>query len=400
MTDVRITLGGHVLPKNKETQHILVCGTTGTGKSTLIEEVVESARSRGDRLVICDPAGSYVSQFAHTGDYLLNPFDARSPGWSLFNEMRNDYDADRLARAIVPSGKGESVAWHHYARVLLSAVLRVLVRRGDTNTEALIKACTTAPVAELGPDIAGSPAAGLFDPDASRALASTRFVLSTYLAPHAYLRPGMFSLRRWVRDGSGALFLTWRTDMQTVLAPLISTWISVCVGEVLTLEPDPERRIWLMVDELAALGQVEALPDALTLGRKFGLCIAAGLQSTAQLDALYGSDQAVTLRACFRTLAALGISRSDPNTAEFLSRAIGERELIRDEQTRSLGDTGYSRSVTARRVSERVVLASEIAGLPDLEGFLAVAGSASIERLRLEPVERLRLVEAFVERPL
>lgn len=397
--NARITLGGHALPRNAETQHFLACGTTGTGKSTLLEELVECARSRGDRLVVCDPAGAYASRFAHTGDQLLNPFDARSPGWSLFNEMRTDYDADRIARAIVPTGKGESAAWHHYARVLLAAVIRLLVRRGETSTEALVRACATAPAAELGPDIAGSPAAGLFDPDASRALASTRFVLSTYLTPHAYLRPGTFSLRRWVRDGSGALFMTWRTDMQTALAPLIAAWISVCSAEVLTLEPDPERRIWLVVDEVAALGPVEALAEALTLGRKFGLCIAAGLQSTAQLDEIYGRDQAVTLRACFRTLAALGISRSDPDTAEFLSRALGEREVVRDEQTRSLGDAGYSRSVTARRMTERVVLASEIAGLPDLHGFLAIAGSASIERLRLAPVARRRVVDALVERP-
>lgn len=394
----KITLGGHALPRNAETQHVLVCGTTGTGKSTLLEEVVECARSRGDRLVVCDPAGAYVSRFARSGDQLLNPFDARSPGWSLFNELRTDYDADRIARAIVPIGKGESAAWHHYARVLLAAVVRMLIRRGETSTEALIRACAAAPVAELGPDIVGSPAAGLFDPDASRALASTRFVLSTYLAPHAYLRPGTFSLRRWVSGGSGALFITWRTDMQTALAPLISAWISVCSAEVLTLEPDPERRIWLMVDELAALGPVESLPEALTLGRKFGLCVAASLQSTAQLDELYGREQAVTLRACFRTLAALGISRSDPDTAEFLSRAIGDREVLRQEQTRSLGDAGYSRSLTARRTSERVVLASEIAGLPDLHGFLAIAGSASIERLRLAPVPRRQVVDAFVER--
>ncbi len=397
MTDARITLGGYALPRHAETSHILVCGTTGTGKSTLIEEIVNRTRSRGDRLVVCDPAGSYVSRFARSGDHLLNPFDARSPGWSLFNEFRNDYDADRLARAIVPSGKGEAAAWHHYARVLLASVTRMLIRRGEATTEALIRACASAPAADLGPDIAGTPAAGLFDPDASRALASTRFILSTYLAPHAYLRPGSFSLRQWMREGSGALFLTWRTDMQTTLAPLMSGWISVLTAEILTLEPDPERRIWLIVDELAALGPVEALPEALTLGRKFGLCIAAGLQSTSQLDELYGHDQAVTLRACFRTLVALGISRSDPDTAEFLSRAIGEREVVRGEQTRSLGDAGYSRTITARRASERLVLPSEIAGLPDLKGFLAVAGSASIALLHLVPVQRPKVAEAFVE---
>ena len=38
-----ITIGGHPLPRHAETQHVLVCGTTGTGKSTLIEEIIDGA---------------------------------------------------------------------------------------------------------------------------------------------------------------------------------------------------------------------------------------------------------------------------------------------------------------------------------------------------------------------
>ena len=36
-------------------------GTTGTGKSTAIRELLEGALARGDRAVIADPDGGYLA---------------------------------------------------------------------------------------------------------------------------------------------------------------------------------------------------------------------------------------------------------------------------------------------------------------------------------------------------
>lgn len=392
-----ITLGGYPLSRQAETQHILACGSTGTGKTTLMEEAIDTARARGDRLVVCDPSGLFLSRFGRTGDILMNPFDVRAPGWCVFNELHTDYDADRLARSIVPDGHGEAAAWNHYARVLFATVLRLLIRRGEATTEALIRVCTATPASELRELLAGTPAVALFDQDASRALASTRFILASYLSPHAFVPPGPFSIRRWTREHAGSLFLTWRADMQTSIAPLLASWLGIVANEVLSLTPDRSRRLWLVIDELAALGPIPALIDALTLGRKCGLCVVAGLQSTSQLDHLYGRETAITLRSCFRTLVVLGIARSDPDTAETLSRALGEREVMRAEESRGLGDHGYSRTTTARRMTERVLLPSEIAGLADLKGYLAVPGGSRIVAIELTPVDRPQVLEPLLE---
>jgi type IV secretory pathway TraG/TraD family ATPase VirD4 len=392
----QLTLGGIPLPRRTESQHVLVVGTTGAGKTTLLEELIAGARARGDRMFVCDPHGRALAHFASTGDVVLNPFDVRSPGWSVFNEMRTDFDADRLARSVVPDAQGESAAWHHYAQQLLAAVMRALVREGTLTTEALIRTCTAAPMSELIPVLAGTPAAGLLEADATKALASTRFVLSVHLMPHAHLRPGRFGIRTWIERSAGSCFVTWRADMQAALAPLLATWLDILINAALSLPPDPERRLWLIVDELAAVGVLGSLEAALTLGRKFGLCVVACLQSTAQLDHLYGRDRATTLRSCFRTLAVLAVSRTDPDTAEMLSRSLGERELIRRDESRAIGDhAGYSRTASSRLASERLVLPSEISGLADLHGFLAIPGETCIRPIELAPVDRPELVAPF-----
>lgn len=392
-----LTLGGHPLPAHLETLHTLIAGTTGAGKSTLIEEMLEAITARGERFIICDPNGGYLKQFAQTGDRLLNPFDARSETWCLFNEMRRDYDAERLACSIVPAGHGESAAWHHYAQLLLAETLRALVRTGETSTERLLHWATIAPARELGALLAGTPAAGLFDEGADKALASTRFVLTAHLAVQRYLRPGEFSLRRWLEEETGSLFLTWRADMQAALSPLLATWVDIVANAVLSLPPDPDRRVWLILDELAALGKLDSLESTLTLGRKHGLAAVVGVQSTAQLDRLYGKDSATVLKGCFRNLVVLAIAKTDPATAEEFSRALGEQEVLREEESRSLGANGTGVSQSLRRSRERLVLPSEISGLPSLHGFLAQAGDAPIVRMTLVPRERETVIEPFVE---
>lgn len=400
MRNQSLTLGGVALPRESETSHYLLTGSTGAGKSMAIEELLDELTARGDRLIVCDPNGDYLAHFATDGDRLLNPFDARAERWSVFNEFRRDYDAERLSCSMVPSGQGESAAWHGYAQTLLAELLRALVRTGDTSTERLLYWASIATAAELGRLLAGTPAAGLFDPDAAKALASTRFVLASHLAPQRHVHPGDFSLRTWLESDTGSLYLTWRADMQSALAPLLACWVDILVNAVLTLPPERERRIWFIIDELAALGKLNSLESALTLGRKHGLCLVAGLQSTAQLDRLYGRDTAIVLRSCFRNLLVLGIAKSDPDTADVFSRALGEREVLRTEESRSQGSQGTSRNVNARQVRERVVLPSEIANLPNLQGYLALAGDAPITAIELTPRNRASVIESYLENTL
>jgi type IV secretory pathway TraG/TraD family ATPase VirD4 len=380
-----ITLGGVPLPFALEALHFLLAGSTGTGKTTLLDEILSTAIQRGDRVIVCDPNGHHLSRFAQADDTVLNPFDRRAPGWSIFNEVRKDFDYDRLARSVVPDGHGGDRQWHYYAQVLCAETMRALMLRGDSDTEQLMHWLTVAKSEELATLLVGTPAQGLFDKDAAKALGSTRFILTTQLNPHKYLKPGEFSIRSWLDAGRGNLYLTWREDMQTALMPLISTWTDIVSNAVLSLPANHDRRIWLVLDELGALGRLNSLEGALTRGRKHGLCVVAGLQSTAQLDRIYGRESAIVLRSCFRNLVVFAVAKSDPDTAEMLSRALGEREVNREQHSRNHGPNGITKGVTLQRVSERIAICSEITELANLNAYLALAGDAATKRIQITP---------------
>jgi type IV secretory pathway TraG/TraD family ATPase VirD4 len=128
----------------------LLAGSTNTGKSTGINELIASAIARGDRLIMVDPNGHSLARFYQKGDVVLNPFDKRSVQWSLFNEIRSEYDFEWLAKSVVPdSANATDQAWHGYAQQLLAGVLRAMMVVGENSTERLLYWVTQAPTEEL-----------------------------------------------------------------------------------------------------------------------------------------------------------------------------------------------------------------------------------------------------------
>lgn len=394
----QIQVAGIPMPLSIETLHLLVGGSTGAGKSVLIRELVASALRRGDRLIIADPNGDMLSKFGTDQDVILNPYDARSQSWSFFNEIRYDYDFKRFALSVVPRGQSpEEEEWASYGRLLLSETAQKLFALGVYDIKELFRWTTIAPPHDLKNFLEGTAAESLFV-GADRALASARFVLSSKLSAHLPMVIGDFSLRDWLADSKGGnLFITWREDMAVSLRPLISAWVDVLCTSILSLPESKERRLWMILDELASLEKLASLGDAATKGRKAGLRIVAGLQSTAQLDKIYGHEEAQTLRSCFRSLVVLGGAKTDPKTCEDMSQSLGEHEVERETISKSTGKNGNTNH-QQQHVRERVVLPAEIAALPDLTGYVAFAGHYPIAKIKLQILQFANRYPAFVEK--
>jgi len=396
----QVSIAGVPMPQRIEPLHLLVNGATGTGKSVLLRDLAYTAMLRGDRMIIVDPNGDMLSRFGRARDVILNPYDRRTQGWSFFNEIRNDYDWQRYALSVVPRGKTDDAEeWASYGRLLLRETAKKLALTGTPSIRELFRWTTLAPPEDLRTFLAGTLAEALFagSSEASKALTSARFILSDKLPEHVTMPAGDFSIRRWLEDHhAGNLYITWREDMGAALRPLISAWVDVICTSVLSLPEQPERRIWLMIDELASLEKLASLKDALTKGRKHGLRVVAGLQSTSQLDDIYGVKEAQTLRASFRSLVVLGGSRTDPKTNEDMSLSLGEHEVERDRHSKNLGrHSSTSRSL--ERVRERVILPAEIANLADLTAYIGFAGNLPIARVPLTVKQFATRFPAFEE---
>ena len=87
------------IPRDAENKHFLIVGDTGSGKSSIIRQMLYQVDARGDSAIVYDPACEFVKQFydERRGDIVLNPLDARMPYWNPSKELRRKAEAKALA---------------------------------------------------------------------------------------------------------------------------------------------------------------------------------------------------------------------------------------------------------------------------------------------------------------
>jgi type IV secretory pathway TraG/TraD family ATPase VirD4 len=386
-----LTVAGVAIPPGDEAKHFKLIGSTGTGKSTAIRELLASAIARGDRAVIADSDGGYLQSFyyRYRGDVLLNPFEAESAQWNLFAEIQNSFDVDQLASGLIPDCDDASAReWRGYARTFLTAVIGGCRLADRASVADLWRLLMVAPAEELRPLVAGTPAQPFLDPENARMFGSIRSVTGSALAPLAYIqkqRATPFSVRRWVqRIGQpGLLFIPYRAGQIAALRSMIATWMYLAIFEALNSSAQCDQRLWFIIDELDALGAIAGLKDALARLRKFGGRCVLGFQSLAQVTATYGNEAQTIVENCGNTLILRCSSSENGGTSQFASRLIGEREVLRRQISRgrdreaAFWSRGARRShnVSEARVIETAVLPSELEQLPDLCGYLKTASS-------------------------
>ena len=397
-------IAGVPYPDRTETQHTIVSGTTGSGKTVLISDLVQQIRQRGERCVVYDKMGNYTQAFFDPEkDVLLNPLDARAPRWSPFYEARNASDFDTMAAALIPQQKDTvDPFWVTAARQLFSNGAGVLWQKGEKKNRVLVEHLLKTDLSELAEAMEGTVAQSIVDPQNPKTALSVRAMLTANIGALEVLADSgePFSIRDWIsRDrGGGFLFLTSRGDQHASLRGLISTWLEIAVNSMLSLEQDEGRRIWVILDELPTLHQVPSLLPGLAESRQFGGCFVLGVQVASALRDLYGRDGAQTISSLCGTRVVF--AAPDRDTAQWSAESLGRREVEEFAEGVSYGADPYRDGVTLtpKRELQALALPSEIMRLANLHGYLKVPGPLPVARIRLRYVKRPKVAPRFVAR--
>ena len=301
------------LLKNKETSHILLSGTTGAGKTNAFHTLLPQIRRRVNRAVVVDLTGDFVNRYYREGyDILLNPFDKRGALWSPWGECLDEPHYDALAAAVVAKSGTSEPFWEEAAKALLSTALKELARQGERSVGRLYDILIKENLGVFAKFFRGTEAASYAHPDGEKMTLSIRATLANALQGFRYLNDPPegqgFAIRRWIQEEGPPdqwLFLNARPDQRETLRPLLSCWIDTSISSLMSLAPDPNRRLWFILDELPTLQKLPSLALGLAEARKYGGCMMAGVQSVSQISRTYGTNLAQTL------LDLLGTKRSD-----------------------------------------------------------------------------------------
>jgi hypothetical protein len=90
------------VPERAEDQHFEIIGDTGSGKTTIIMQMLRQIQARRHSAIIYDPACEFIERFYSEarGDIVLNPLDRRCPYWGPSEELVRRAEARTIAASL------------------------------------------------------------------------------------------------------------------------------------------------------------------------------------------------------------------------------------------------------------------------------------------------------------
>lgn len=407
------SIGGVPIPQPALARNVLMTGGMGTGKSQAILPLMQTARNTRQKMLIYDKTGEFTEHFFRPGvDHILNPFDARCEAWSLFADVQMDFDFAAFSTFFVPENKRSSdPVWDNAARLLIEDAFRIVYSLApEKRTMREVRRVVLQNLKDLAALLTAYQVSsvGTINPENEKGAESVRLTLMSSPAIRSFdylpepARPEQaFSIRDWVlREDDSCLFITSRADLHEAVKPFASCWIEMALlGVMAGKRPDRSSlSCMIFLDELASLQKMRSLEIALTEARKFGVTTVAGVQNIAQLDDTYTPDVATTLIANFQNKLVLRVD--DEKSAERYSKMLGVEEIEESAEGNNFGgDAGKGGINLQRQRKDRaLVTPSEIQFLPDLTGFLKLAGGLPVTKIAIAPRDYTKSAPDFVRR--
>jgi type IV conjugative transfer system coupling protein TraD len=371
------TLADVPYPYNLEASHTIVIGTTGSGKTTQLRQLVAEMRRRQDSAVIFDLTGAFVEAFYNPEtDTILNPGDARCPTWSLFDDCTTEAEFTASSHAIVPNDGGNSDPfWVIAARGLFVEMCLKLQSMGQTSNQALAQNLINAPLKRVSALLKGTSAEPYTATEAARLAESVRAVFNANAKALSSLPENgpRFSIRDWIRKPNkpgSILFVTARHVDLPLYKMLLTLWLDIAVNTLMTLPRTSQLRTWFLFDELGALHRLPAIENGLQTARGFGGAMVLGLHSFARLQTVYGKEGAENLTSLART--KLILATADRKTAEQCAEFIGHREVRQMDEAYAYGSNNLrdASTLTPKKEIAPLVIPDDITNLPALHGFI------------------------------
>lgn len=177
-----LTIGDMPLVKDMETRHFLVTGSTGSGKTNLMHNILPQIETRRDPAIIIDNTGEMIAKYydAARGDIIFNPFDARSHSWDFWADCSNPEELERFSKILFSfnrkrSGSNSDPFWEQSAEVLFNACVEYLVNNDNTSMRSLQSMTIDAKLKILQRKLKGTPAERYLSDDGKGLASSVLF---------------------------------------------------------------------------------------------------------------------------------------------------------------------------------------------------------------------------------
>jgi len=359
-------IGNMPLVKDTETRHFLVMGSTGSGKTNLMHNLLPQVKQKEQPAIVIDQTGEMIARYydPKRGDIIFNPFDARSKNWDFWQDCSTSEELERFAKILFSFNRKRSKShsdpfWEQSAQYVFNACVEYLIKTDNTNLEALKVLTIEANLEELQKKLKGTAAERYLTDDGKGVASSVLSMLATNAKPISYLTDDItsntFSLKEHfnnIKSGSNSwLFLSTKPSNRELTLPLIACLTELALSELMNIGINQQRKVWCIFDELASLGNLPALSPLMAEGRKYGACVIAALQSLNQLYDHYGAYAGSSIFGQFGTY--FFFRNTEPAIAKMFSSMCGTETITRQQKNTSFGANDFRDGVSYQELEQK-----------------------------------------------
>ncbi|MDH5327611.1 MAG: type IV secretion system DNA-binding domain-containing protein [Gammaproteobacteria bacterium] len=408
----------------RESRGFLMAGSSGSGKSRLLFDLLDQVIKDKHRCLIHDKKGEYTSGLDVPEFTLVAPWDERGVPWHIAADIRTKSDARVFSEFIISESRDPM--WSKAAQQILAGVITHLINTnpGRWNFADLRNAISQTPktlsaiLASTSPE-AVTTMANLNSREGQGGQTGQGIMINlqsemSAIYDLAEAWPGSrdgFSVRQWLEDdysGPRMVILQGSESHGTIASSLHSALITIAISEMADAhfpevrQRQDDYRVFYFLDELDTLKPIQKLKTLISVCRSKGAIPVIGIQDKGQINEKYGRD---TLNTWFSQLGTKFIGFTSPgDTANwFANEMIGKREIMRYVHGQSL-DTESNRLSVSTHPEKRdsiVIMASQLStdltmGEKSFTGLLVCTGWPNIHRLEWKKRQRLALRAAVV----
>lgn len=189
-----LKIGDMPLVKDMETRHFLVTGSTGSGKTNLIHNLLVQVEKKRHPALIIDQTGEMIAKYYNPkrGDIIFNPFDARGTVWDLWTDCNKARHLEKFADTLIgfnsrKNNKNANDFWEEAAQSVFVELVTYLQRCQQYAVQELCRFICQSDHDELRRVLNGTNAIQYFAKDNAKAAASIMSVLMANTKPLRFL---------------------------------------------------------------------------------------------------------------------------------------------------------------------------------------------------------------------
>lgn len=387
------------IPPEEAMMHAVVCGATGTGKTSsfLIPQAVLRLNSSAIFTEATDgsePPALYAktAQWRHEQAghdiYYFNPADLTSNQINLVTLITKPEESSQIANLIVQSTKqtvhsGGDPFWEKAESYLLNALL--IHAAGQKSNLAAIRRMVQQDKKQLEEDLSNSyyqRAREEYDGFLTTGSENTRG--GVYIGLLQRLQPWTYPTVEKITENTDfdikglakRLFSFYmavpaeQEDIQPVAALVLNYLLDVATAEDPAQHQTLAHPMFLLLDEFTNFGRIPAFAKKMAIIRHRGIGVTLGFQSIRQLQVVYGRDEADWIMSQPGTRVFL--RPRDHETAESISRMLGPRT----HYERKYNGNGQ---LTEREVGVPLMSAADVLALEKDKAILFTASTKPIK---------------------